>query len=153
MGYNFKNSWNKYGAKKVSYKGYTFDSTNEMSRFMYLEYQQKRGDISGLRLQTPFMLISKTVKTIEIQKKTKIKYEERVVEMASLYHNDFTYRQKDGTYVCEEFKSEMTAKLPDYILRRKLMVKKIYEHNKKGRSRWIFREVVYSKGKTTITDK
>ena len=130
-------SHSKYGSSKVEFHGIVFDSKYE----------------SGLRRQTPFLLIPKATKLVAKQLKTKVKYVERVVEMQSLYHNDFTYIE-DGKYICEEFKSAMTSKLADYILRRKLMVQKIYKHNKKGRSQWVFREVVYfNKRKTIITDK
>lgn len=143
----------KYGSNKVTYKGITFDSKNEMKRYIYLLDLQKKGIISDLRRQVKFVLIQKTVKLVPKQLKTKVRWEKRVVEMESAYHNDFLYKE-DGKYVSEEFKSPMTSKLPDYVLRRKLMVKKIYEHNSKGRSQWVFREVVYySKSKTVITDK
>lgn len=143
----------KYGSSKVEYQGIIFDSKYEVQRYMYLLQLQKDGKISGLRRQTPFLLIPKATKLVPKQLKTKVKYVERVVEIQSLYHNDFTYIE-DGKYVCEEFKSAMTSKLADYILRRKLMVQKIYKHNKKGRSQWVFREVVYyRKTKIVITDK
>ena len=134
---------NKFGARKVVYQGITFDSTYERDRYIYLCQLQKEGKISGLRRQVRFILIPKT----------KVKYEERCVELASVYHNDFLYVE-DGKYITEEFKSQMTSTLPDYVLRRKLMVKKIYEHNAKGRSQWVFREVVYyRKSKIIIIDK
>ena len=143
----------KYGSSKVEWRGITFDSKYELQRYQYLLDLQKQGKISGLRRQTPFLLIPKATKLFPEQLKTKVKYVERVVEMQSLYHNDFTYIE-DGKYICEEFKSAMTSKLADYILRRKLMVQKIYKHNCKGRSQWVFREVVYfNKRKTIITDK
>ena len=130
-----------------------FDSKYELQRYLYLLDLQKQEKINGLRRQTPFLLIPKATKLVPKQLKTKVKYVERVVEMQSLYHNDFTYYE-DGKYICEEFKSQMTSKLADYILRRKLMVQKIYNHNRKGRSQWVFREVIYfNKRKTTITDK
>ena len=144
---------NKYGSSKVEYQGIMFDSRYERDRYLYLLDLQKQGKISGLRRQTPFLLIPKATKLVAKQLKTKVKYVERVVEMQSLYHNDFTYIE-DGKYICEEFKSAMTSKLADYILRRKLMVQKIYKHSRKGRSQWVFREVVYfNKRKTIITDK
>ena len=61
----------------------------------------------------------------------------------------------DGRIIVEEFKSRMTAELPDYVLRRKLMVNKIYDHNERpNRRKWVFREVIYDRDKkTTITDK
>ena len=146
-------SKSKYGSSKVEFKGMLFDSKYEVQRYIYLLGLQQQGKISGLRRQTPFLLIPKATKLFPKQLKTKVKYVERVVEMQSLYHNDFTYIE-DGKYICEEFKSAMTSKLADYILRRKLMVQKIYKHNQKGRSQWIFREVVYyNKRKTIITDK
>ena len=146
-------SHSKYGSSKVEFQGIVFDSKYERDRYIYLLDQQKQGKISALRRQTPFLLIPKATKLFPKQLKTKVKYVERVVELQSLYHNDFSYIE-DGKYICEEFKSSMTSKLADYILRRKLMVQKIYKHNRKGRSQWVFREVVYyRKTKIIITDK
>lgn len=143
----------KYGASKVEYKGMKFDSKYELQYYLYLLDLQKQRKINHLRRQTKFLLIPSTKKIVPKQLKTKVKYVERVVEMQALYHNDFTFIE-NGKYVCCEFKSKMTSKLADYIIRRKLMVKKIYEHNKKGHGQWIFREVVYiNKHKTIITDK
>ena len=144
---------NKYGSSKVEFYGIVFDSTYERDRYLYLLQLQREGKISKLRRQTQFLLIPKITKVVPKQLKTKIKYVERCVELPSYYHNDFTYIE-NGKYICEEFKSVMTSKLADYILRRKLMVQKIYNHNSKGRSQWVFREVVYfNKRKTVITDK
>ena len=149
----FGNSTSKYGARKVTYMGLVFDSTYERDRYIYLCDLQKKGKISNLKRQVKFVLIPPTEKVVPKQLKTKVKYVKRTIEMQASYHNDFCYIE-DGKYVSEEFKSKMTSKLPDYILRRKLMVKKIYDHNAKGRSQWVFREVVFfNKSKTTITDK
>ena len=146
-------SHSKYGSSKVEFQGIVFDSKYERDRYIYLLDQQKQGKISGLRRQTSFLLIPKATRLVPKQLKTKVKYVERVVELQSLYHNDFSYKE-NGVYICEELKSSMTSKLADYILRRKLMVQKIYKHNRKGRSQWVFREVVYyRKTKIVITDK
>ena len=151
--YGRKSMNNKFGASKVEYKGIKFDSTYERDRYIYLCQLQKEGKISGLRLQTPFLLIKKTIKLVPKQLKTKVRWDKKVIEHEAGYHCDFTYFE-DGKYICEEFKSAMTSKLADYILRRKLMVQKIYNHNKKGHGQWIFREVVFfNKCKTIITDK
>lgn len=151
FGNNTSNS--KYGASKVTYKGIVFDSRYELDRYVYLLDLQKQGKISGLRRQVKFVLIPPTNAIVAKQLKTKVKYVKKNIELASNYHNDFCYIE-NGKYISEEFKSAFTCKLPDYVLRRKLMVKKIYEHNAKGRSQWMFREVVfYNKGKTIITDK
>lgn len=142
-----KGNSNKYGAKKTEYKGIVFDSTVERDRYIYLEHLQAAGKISGLRRQVKFEIIPKLTKTITIQMKTKIKYVERVVEMAASYTSDFVYKEGD-MYVIEDTKSEygkMASR--DYPLRKKLMVHKIFAHNKRGHGRWMFRESVLS-GKT-----
>lgn len=148
-----KQTNSKYGSNKAEWHGIVFDSKYELQRYLYLLDLQKQGKISQLRRQQKFILIKKIIKLVPKQLKTKVRWDKRVVELESVYHNDFTYIE-DGKYVSEEFKSSMTSKLADYILRRKLMVRKIYEHNAKGRGQWVFREVVYyNKNKTIITDK
>ena len=150
------NGSNKYFAKKVVYKGVKYDSTHERDRLIHLEHLQKEGKISGLRTQVEFLILTQTTKLVPVQLKTKVRYDKKVVEQDARYTCDFVYREGDHI-VMEEFKSERTAKLPDYILRRKLMMKKIYKHNEnKNKTRWIFREVIYyfDKNKpTTIEDK
>ena len=144
---------NKYGASKVVFKDISFDSRYERDRYIYLCHLQKQGKISGLRLQVGFRIIKKVIKLIPVQLKTKVRYDQRVVEKEARYHCDFLYKE-DGKIIVEEFKSVMTAELPDYVLRRKLMVNKIYDHNERpNRTQWVFREVIYDKKKTTITDK
>ena len=86
-------SKSKYGASKVKYQGMTFDSRYEKDRYLYLLDLQKQGKISGLRRQTRFLLIPKSTKLVPKQLKTKVKYVEKVVEMQSLYHNDYSYKE------------------------------------------------------------
>lgn len=151
FGYSQAN--NKYGASKVVFKGISFDSRYERDRYIYLCHLQKQGKISGLRLQVGFRIIKKVIKLIPVQLKTKVRYDQRVVEKEARYHCDFLYKE-NGKIIVEEFKSVMTAELPDYVLRRKLMVNKIYDHNERpNRTQWVFREVIYDKKTTTITDK
>lgn len=151
FGYSQAN--NKYGASKVVFKGISFDSRYERDRYIYLCHLKKQGKISGLRLQVGFRIIKKVIKLIPVQLKTKVRYDQRVVEKEARYHCDFLYKE-NGKIIVEEFKSVMTAELPDYVLRRKLMVNKIYDHNERpNRTQWVFREVIYDKKTTTITDK
>ena len=151
FGYSQAN--NKYGASKVVFKGISFDSRYERDRYIYLCHLQKHGKISGLRLQVGFRIIKKVIKLIPVQLKTKVRYDQKVVEKEARYHCDFLYKE-DRKIIVEEFKSVKTAELPDYVLRRKLMVNKIYDHNERqNRTQWVFREVIYDKKKTTITDK
>ena len=144
-------STNKYGARKSCYGGERTDSTNEGKRFLLLNYRQKHGEISCLRRQVSFEIIGKMTKQVAEQLKTKVRFKTVVLEQDARYTCDFVYFE-GGKYIMEEFKSEMTAKLADYILRRKLMLWKIKKHNEKGRSIWVFREVVYTNRGTKIRD-
>ena len=151
FGYNDTN--NKYGAKKVMFKGMEFDSRKELERYMLLLRLQKAGKISGLRRQVGFTIIKKVIKLVPVQLKTKVRYDQKVVEQEARYHCDFLY-EENGRIVVEEFKSWKTSQLSDYILRRKLMINKIYDHNERpNRKQWVFREVIYSNDKTITEDK
>lgn len=144
-------SRNKFGAKKAEYRGKVFDSKVEMQRFMYLEHQQSRGEISNLHTQWRFQIIRKVVKIVPVQLKTKIRYEERVVEMAAHYTADFIYIE-NGRYVMEDVKNAYSQDIRDYPLRRKLMVVKIQDHNDKGHGQWIFRESILKGSHLVIKD-
>lgn len=148
---------NKYGAHKVTFKGIEFDSKYEMERYIYLLGLQREGKIAGLRRQVGFTIIPKIIKNVPKQLKTKVRWETKVVEKEARYHCDFLY-EEDGKIIVEEFKSVHTKDLPDYVLRRKLMVAKIYEHDsmlsfRPNSKEWVFREIVYGNKKITITDK
>ena len=149
-GWNNK-STNKYGAHKVAMYGIEFDSRVEGQRWLYLNEMQKRGEISGLRRQVRFEIISKTTKQVPVQLKTKIRYDTKVVEMSSNYTADFVYLER-GRYVMEDVKNEYSQQIRDYPLRRKLMVKKIQRHNAKGRGQWLFRESVLVGRRLSIKD-
>lgn len=144
----------KYGASKITVKGRTFDSKYEAQRYLYLLDLEKKGKITNIRLQQSFRIIKKVVKLVPKQLKTKVRWEQRVVEKEAKYTCDFLY-EEDGKVIVEEFKSKMTAQLPDYILRRKLMVNKIYDHNERpNRRHWVFREVIYyNQRKIIVEDK
>lgn len=152
MGYNFRRGSNKFGATKVEYKGIKFDSRVERDRYLYLREMQKRGEISGLRLQVRFLIIPKLTRLVPKQLKTKVRYDERTIELPAYYTCDFLYKEK-GVYVCEDVKNAYSQEIRDYPLRRKLMMQKIEKHNKKGRGQWIFRESVLHGKTLKITDK
>ena len=148
----WNHDWNKYGAKKTTYKGMVFASFVERDRYVYLEHQQKMGEISGLRRQVRFEIIPRLTKMVPKQLKTKIRYDEVVVESAAHYTSDFCYKEGDH-YVMEDTKSiyGRTASR-DFPLRKKLMVHKIYRHNARGHGRWIFRESILNDDKLIIQD-
>lgn len=51
-----ENKKSKYGAKKCEYDGIKFDSQKERDRYIELKLLEKRGGITGLQLQVPFVL-------------------------------------------------------------------------------------------------
>ena len=142
---------NKFGAKKTEYMGIKFDSRVERDRYIYLKYMERKGEISWLRLQVRFEIIPKTSKLVGRQLKTKIRYEERVVELPAHYTADFCYYEK-GRYIMEDVKNAYSQDIRDYPLRRKLMVRKIKAHNEKGHGQWLFRESVLDGKSLKIKD-
>ena len=96
----------KYGAKKVTVCGITFDSKKEAKRYAELDLLARAGKISGLQTQVKFELIPSQ------------KVNGRVAERAVNYVADFVYF-KDGEKVVEDTKGYKT---PEYIIKRKLML-------------------------------
>lgn len=96
----------KYGNKKVTVEGKTFDSKREATRYLELLMMQKNGEITGLDTQVPFELLPAQRDPVT----------NKVVERAVKYVADFVY-YKDGEKVVEDTKGYRT---PDYILKRKM---------------------------------
>lgn len=126
---------------KVIYKEIEFDSRDEMMRYIELCDLQRKGVISGLRRQYSFELIPRQSKMVVKHLKTKDKTVEKFLENPAIYTCDFMYME-NGAYVVEDVKSTFTRTEKDYVLRRKLMVQKIQEHNAKCRGQWVFREYI-----------
>lgn len=99
----------KYGAKKTTFQGRTFDSQREAERFAELRYLQMGKLISGLECQYKFILVPE-------QRDENGK----VIERAVTYIADFVYTDlKTGELVVEDAKG---CKTKDYIIKRKLML-------------------------------
>lgn len=96
----------KYGNRKITRDGITFDSVKECQRYCELKLMQRAGVISDLRLQVPYELIPAQ------------RIDGKVVERAVNYVADFVYTQ-DGKAVVEDTKGFRTK---DYVLKRKLML-------------------------------
>lgn len=112
----------KYGNAKVEYEGMTFDSRREFRRFLYLTDLQKNGEISGLELQKPYLLIpAQYVESGEIYKRGKNKGKPKMIlaEKECVYKADFVYTNADGTLVVEDAKGVRTK---EYVIKRKLML-------------------------------
>ena len=108
----------KYGSKKVTYGGITFDSKKEMYRYIRLKEMQDKGEISDLRLQVPFELIPTVYETHEVQMKTKVKTVTKLVQRAAFYVADFVYKDASGAEIVEDTKGFRNA---EYLLKKKLM--------------------------------
>lgn len=108
MGYN-PYPRRKFGNKKVLCDGMIFDSQKEARRYHELKLRQQAGEISGLECQKVFELIPKQVDE-----------DGKCIERDCKYIADFVYTDKDGRTVVEDTKGYKT---PDYIIKRKLMLK------------------------------
>ncbi len=91
----------KYGSQKTG----KYDSRKEAKRAQVLKLMERGGQIADLDEQPVYELIPK-----------------QDGERAVKYIADFRY-MKDGVLVVEDVKSAITKKRPDYIIKRKLMLK------------------------------
>ena len=90
---------NKYGAKKTTVCGITFDSKQESQDYLKLLARQQTGEISDLQTQVRYNLIVNDIKI-------------------GRYTADFTYRE-NGQLVVADSKGCPSR---DYSLRKKLML-------------------------------
>lgn len=101
----------KYGAKKTTFQGRTFDSQKEAQRYAELRLLRMGKQISGLECQVKFELVP-------AQKDERGK----VIERAVSYIADFVYTDlRTGEQVVEDTKGMKTK---EYIIKRKLMLHK-----------------------------
>ena len=115
----------KYGSRKITRDGMTFDSLKEYRRYYELCLLEKAGIITNLKKQVEFELIPaqfETVPTGEIYKrgsqKGMPKMKQVCIENSIKYIADFVY-QENGKTVVEDAKGFRTEK---YIIKRKLML-------------------------------
>lgn len=104
--------YRKYRNKKINTAEGRFDSEKEYSRWVDLKWMQKAGQITDLQRQVTFELLPSQ------------RIDGKVVERPVKYIADFVYMQ-NGEKVVEDVKG---LKLPEYIIKRKLM---LYIHNLK----------------------
>lgn len=98
---------NKYGNKKVTHNGITFDSKKEFTRWNELRLLERAGVISNLQRQVKYTLIP-----------AQRGENGKVIERECSYIADFVYRQ-NGQIIVEDTKGMRTA---DYIIKRKMML-------------------------------
>lgn len=99
-------NFNKYGARKTTIDGITFDSKKEAERWCELKLLERVGQIEGLKRQVKFVLIPTQ------------KIDGKVAERECAYKADFCY-YKNGELVVEDTKGLRTDA---YIIKRKLML-------------------------------
>ena len=104
---------NKYGNRKVTIDGYTFDSTKEANRYMELKFLLATHKIRDLELQKPFILQE------SFQGKDG-KWVRDIRYIADFYYFD---NEKDE-WVIEDVKSSATKDNAVYKLKKKMMAYK-----------------------------
>ena len=111
---------NKYGNKKITFDGITFDSRKEYNRFRELLLLEKAGAIQDLQLQVKFELIPAQYEVVERYGKIgqRLKDGRKCIEKECAYIADFVYFE-NGVKVVEDTKGMRTK---EYIIKRKLML-------------------------------
>ena len=110
---------NKYGAKKVTVNGETFDSKKEAARYQELLLLQRAGKIMGLARQQRFEIIPEHREPDTAGPRGGIK-KGKVIERARFYVADFVYYdvERESLVVedCKGFRTEA------YRLKKALML-------------------------------
>ena len=117
-------SWHKYGNRKVTVDGISFDSVREARRYKELKLLLLAGEIIGLHMQVPFELVpAQYEETGEVYSKGPRKGQPKqgkCIEKSVVYVADFVYWQ-NGQRIVEDTKGVRTT---EYIIKRKLMLHK-----------------------------
>ena len=101
----YKRQYNKYGNRKPTWNGITFDSAEECKRYIVLSDMERNGEIFNLRHQVPY----------EIQPGFTINgHKQRAIK----YVADFVYLDPEGKEHVEDVKGFETK---EYIIKRKMM--------------------------------
>ena len=96
----------KYGNRKTTLDGITFDSAREAKRYAELRLLERAGQIFNLQRQVPFVLIPKQVR------------DGKTIERPVVYKADFVYTE-NGQEIVEDTKGMKTK---EYVIKRKLML-------------------------------
>lgn len=104
----------KYLNVKTEVDDIVFDSKKESQRYLVLKRMQSIGEINKLVCQKTYpLLCDALVINGEVVKLDK--------PMMRSYIADFVYTDKNGNEIVEDVKSNMTRKLKEYRLKKKLM--------------------------------
>ena len=117
----------KFGNKKVTVGGETFDSHKEYNRWCQLKLMQRAGLIYGLERQVKYKLLPTVYETYErYSDKTgkRLKDGQKVIEHEVSYIADFVYKEmKSGKTIVEDVKGYKKGAAYDlFVLKRKMML-------------------------------
>lgn len=107
----------KYGSRKITVDGISFDSKREARRYCQLRDLERAGKITDLELQRKFELVP-TQREPSTFTKTGKEKPGKAIELSVSYVADFCYRE-GGALVVEDAKGVRT---PEYVIKRKLML-------------------------------
>ena len=100
---NFKRSRSKYGNKKITIHGITFDSKWESERYLYLKSLEKAGRIKDLELQPRYNILVNDQKICA-------------------YVADFKYNKENAEGIWEHIVEDAKGvETPEFKLKKKLM--------------------------------
>lgn len=103
-----KHNRSKYGNRKCTMDGISFDSVKEMNRYCDLKFMLMAGEITDLEVHKPY----------ELQEAFRAADGKWI--RAITYEADFVYKDKDGKTIIEDVKSKAT-KTPAYNIKKKMM--------------------------------
>lgn len=111
----------KYGNRKITRDGMTFDSIKEYRRWCELSLLERAGEITGLERQVKYVLIPAQYAPDTVTARGKIK-RGKLLERECAYVADFRY-QMDGETVVEDVKGYKDGQAYAlFAIKRKLML-------------------------------
>lgn len=117
----------KYKARKFTVDGIEFHSKKEANRYIELKLLERRGEIRGLQMQIPFLLVpAQYEERIEYTPKRNLeKRVKRLVEQKVSYVADFVYSRNNGEIVVEDVKGYRRGTAYSvFVIKRKLMLER-----------------------------
>lgn len=109
--------YGKYGNKKTTVDGITFDSQKEAKRYKELSLMERAGMIRDLQRQVKYVLIPAQREPDTIGKKGGV-HKGKLIERECTYVADFVYIE-NGQTVVEDAKGVQTT---EYVIKRKMML-------------------------------
>ena len=113
----YRQYYPKYGNKKTTVDGITFDSLKEAKRYKELSLMQRAGMIQDLQMQVKYILIPAQREPDTVGARGGV-HKGKLIERECTYVADFVYKE-NGQTVVEDTKGFRTK---DYLLKRKMLL-------------------------------